>query len=62
MADAKTVASTSMSALDDAWTSFNSAVKAVPDSDSVSESLQAISSQAKALISTAETTLNDLKC
>ena len=62
VADAKTVASTSMSSLDAAWNSFASAVQSVPGSASVSTSLQDVSTQGKALVTTVQSTFSSLGC
>jgi hypothetical protein len=61
-AEAKTVSSTSTASLTKAWNSFDAAVKAVPASDSVSQSVQAISTQAHALQTAARATVGSLKC
>jgi hypothetical protein len=53
-AQAKALKNTSIDSLEQAWTEFDSAVNSVPSGASVSESLQAISSQAKALIAATE--------
>jgi hypothetical protein len=61
-AQAKALKNTSIASLQTAWTSFSAAVKAVPASDSVSESVKAISTQAAALKTATQTTIGDAKC
>jgi len=61
-AQAKALKNTSIDSLEQAWTSFDSAVKAVPADASVSESLQDISSQAKALLAAIQTESDGLGC
>jgi hypothetical protein len=61
-AEAKTVAKSSLSSLDDAWQSYDAAVKAVPAGDSVSASVKAISTQARALQTATQKTTGSLQC
>jgi hypothetical protein len=60
--DASDLKDVSMSQLDDAWDSFESAVKNVPDDASVSDALNSIGSAATTLASTVSTTLSGPDC
>ena len=48
--------------LSNAWSNFDSAVKAVPDSDSASDAVNSIKQSADALQSAAQTTASQLSC
>jgi len=48
--------------LSSAWSSFESAVKAVPDSDSASDAVSSITQSADALASAAQSTASSLSC
>lgn len=60
--DAQDVENAPMGDLDNAWNNFTSAVKSVPDSSSVSDALNTVSSSAQQLASVAETTASSLSC
>ena len=48
--------------LDNAWNDFESAVKAVPDSDSASDAVSSVTQSADALKSAAQSTASSLSC
>ena len=48
--------------LDSAWNNFESAVKAVPDSDSASDAVSSVTQSADALDSAAQSTASSLSC
>ena len=60
--DAQNVQNAQMGSLDDAWDSFDSAVKNVPNDASVSDALNSITASAQTLVSTAESTAASLSC
>ena len=60
--DASDLANVSMSQLDSAWDSFKSAVDDVPSDASVSDALNDVSSSAKTLASTVQSTLTGPDC
>ena len=60
--DASDMANVTMTQLDDAWDSFESAVQDVPDDASVSDALGDVSSAANTLGSTVKSTLSGPDC
>jgi hypothetical protein len=60
--DAQNLSSINMSSLDSAWSDFESAVKSVPSSASVSDAEQTISDSAKNLQSTVQSNLQSYDC
>jgi transketolase N-terminal domain/subunit len=60
--DAQTVQNAPMGDLDSAWSSFESTVKNVPNDDSVSAALDAVTQSADQLASTAQSTASSINC
>lgn len=60
--DASDLKDVTMSQLDDAWDSFESAVEDVPDDASVSDALDAVKSSAQSLGSTVQATVTGPDC
>jgi hypothetical protein len=60
--DAQSLSSVNMNSLDSAWSDFESAVKSVPDSASVSDAEQTISDSAKGLESTVQSNVQSYDC
>jgi formaldehyde-activating enzyme involved in methanogenesis len=60
--DAQNLSSIYMSSLDSAWSDFESAVKSVPSSASVSDAEQTISDSAKGLQSTVQSNMQSYDC
>jgi hypothetical protein len=60
--DAQSLSSINMSSLDSAWSDFESAVKSVPSSASVSDAEQTIADSAKGLESTIQSNLKSYDC
>jgi uncharacterized protein YukE len=60
--DAQNLSSINMSSLDSAWSDFESAVKSIPRSASVSDAEQTISDSAKSLESTVQSNLQSYDC
>jgi hypothetical protein len=60
--DASDLKDVTMSQLDDAWDSFESAVEDVPDDASVSDALDAVKSSAQSLASTVQATVTGPDC
>jgi hypothetical protein len=60
--DAQAVQNAPMGDLDNAWSSFESTVKNVPNDDSVSAALDAVTQSADQLASTAQSTASSINC
>jgi len=60
--DFQSVQNASEGDLDSAWNNFESAVKAVPDSASVSDAVNSVTQSADALSSAAKTTASEVNC
>jgi len=60
--DAQAVQNAPTGDLDSAWSSFESAVKNVPNDDSVSDALSAVTQSADQLASTAQSTAASINC
>jgi hypothetical protein len=60
--DAQAVQNAPMGDLDNAWSSFESTVKNVPNDDSVSAVLDAVTQSADQLASTAQSTASSINC
>jgi hypothetical protein len=60
--DASAAASDTMNTLDNAWDSFEQAVKAVPDDASVSDAISAVQQSGQTLVSTTKSTLSGVGC
>jgi hypothetical protein len=60
--DAQAVQNAPTGQLDSAWNDFESAVKAVPSSDSVSAAVSSVSSSANTLTSAAKSTASEVDC
>jgi len=60
--DAQDVKNAPMGSLDTAWDNFESAVKNVPSSSSVSDAVSSVTSSAQALASAAQSTASSVNC
>ena len=60
--DAQAVQNAPTGDLDSAWDSFNSAVKAVPDSSSVQDAVSSVTQSADQLVSAAQSTASQVNC